>query len=136
MLAAREAAMGGTPMILFGNNLTLANHPARLIAYANNMNQTEHTYFAWGHRGHGNSPGRPGDAPNMAAVLPMCQGRPLRLPLASTNYFRTIPRFWIMRRQPQAEMDHLVKTAGFEKLEEDIDPRGIFRVSIARRVMR
>jgi alpha-beta hydrolase superfamily lysophospholipase/SAM-dependent methyltransferase len=41
---------------------------------------------------------------------------------------------WIMRRRTQAEMDELVRTAGFEKLEQEIDPWGIFTVSLARRV--
>jgi SAM-dependent methyltransferase len=43
---------------------------------------------------------------------------------------------WIMRRRTQAEMDALVQSAGFEKVEQDIDPFGIFTVSIARRVSR
>jgi alpha-beta hydrolase superfamily lysophospholipase/SAM-dependent methyltransferase len=41
---------------------------------------------------------------------------------------------WIMRRRTQAEMDALVRAAGFEKIEQDIDPWGIFTVSLARRV--
>jgi len=40
---------------------------------------------------------------------------------------------WIMRRRTQAEMDELVRAAGFEKLKMDIDPWGIFTVSLARR---
>jgi alpha-beta hydrolase superfamily lysophospholipase/SAM-dependent methyltransferase len=40
---------------------------------------------------------------------------------------------WIMRRRTQAEMDDLVRTAGFEKVEMDIDAWGIFTVSLARR---
>jgi alpha-beta hydrolase superfamily lysophospholipase len=40
---------------------------------------------------------------------------------------------WIMRRRTQAEMDQLVATAGFEKLSMEIDPWGIFTVSLARR---
>jgi alpha-beta hydrolase superfamily lysophospholipase/SAM-dependent methyltransferase len=43
---------------------------------------------------------------------------------------------WIMRRRTQAEMDALVIAAGFEKLDQDIDPWGIFTVSVARRVSR
>ena len=43
-------------------------------------------------------------------------------------------RPWIMRRRAQAEMDALVRAAGFEKLEQEIDPWGIFTVSLARRV--
>jgi alpha-beta hydrolase superfamily lysophospholipase/SAM-dependent methyltransferase len=43
-------------------------------------------------------------------------------------------RPWIMRRRTQAEMDALVREAGFEKLRMDIDPWGIFTVSVARRV--
>ena len=31
---------------------------------------------------------------------------------------------WIMRRRPQAEMDALVKAAGFEKIDQDIRPLG------------
>jgi alpha-beta hydrolase superfamily lysophospholipase/SAM-dependent methyltransferase len=41
---------------------------------------------------------------------------------------------WIMRRRTQAEMDELVRTAGFTKISEEIDPWGIVTVSIARRV--
>ncbi len=40
---------------------------------------------------------------------------------------------WVMRRRTQAEMDQLVERAGFEKLEQRIDPWGIFTVSMARR---
>ena len=45
-------------------------------------------------------------------------------------------RPWIMRRRTQAEMDALVREAGFEKLRMDIDPWGIFTVSVARRMPR
>lgn len=41
---------------------------------------------------------------------------------------------WIMRRRTQAEMDELVRTAGFEKLTMRIDPYGIFTVSLARKL--
>lgn len=41
---------------------------------------------------------------------------------------------WIMRRRTQAEMDALVRAAGFEKVEQEIDRWGIFTVSLARRV--
>jgi alpha-beta hydrolase superfamily lysophospholipase/SAM-dependent methyltransferase len=41
---------------------------------------------------------------------------------------------WIMRRRTQAEMDELVRVAGFEKLSQEIDPWGIFTVSLARRL--
>lgn len=40
---------------------------------------------------------------------------------------------WIMRRRTQAEMDELVRQAGFEKLAMEIDNFGIFSVSLARR---
>ena len=40
---------------------------------------------------------------------------------------------WIMRRRTQAEMDGLVRAAGFEKVRQEIDPWGIFSVSLARR---
>lgn len=43
-------------------------------------------------------------------------------------------RPWVMRRRTQAEMDALVREAGFEKIEQDIDPFGIFTVSLAVRV--
>jgi alpha-beta hydrolase superfamily lysophospholipase/SAM-dependent methyltransferase len=39
---------------------------------------------------------------------------------------------WIMRRRTQAEMDALVRSAGFEKIAQEIDPWGIFTVSVAR----
>jgi alpha-beta hydrolase superfamily lysophospholipase len=41
---------------------------------------------------------------------------------------------WVMRRRSQAEMDELVRDAGFEKVAQRIDPWGIFTVSLARRV--
>ncbi|RWB95227.1 bifunctional alpha/beta hydrolase/class I SAM-dependent methyltransferase [Mesorhizobium sp.] len=41
---------------------------------------------------------------------------------------------WVMRRRTQGEMDQLVATAGFEKLDQRIDQWGIFTVSVARRV--
>ena len=53
----------------------------------------------------------------IARVLPNREGNP-----------------WIMRRRTQAEMDELVAAAGFEKISQDIDPWGIFTVSVARRV--
>jgi alpha-beta hydrolase superfamily lysophospholipase/SAM-dependent methyltransferase len=40
---------------------------------------------------------------------------------------------WIMRRRTTAEMDELVRTAGFEKLEMEVDEWGMFTVSVARR---
>ncbi len=43
-------------------------------------------------------------------------------------------RPWVMRRRSQAEMDALVRQAGFEKIEQRIDRWGIFTVSLARRV--
>jgi alpha-beta hydrolase superfamily lysophospholipase/SAM-dependent methyltransferase len=43
---------------------------------------------------------------------------------------------WVMRRRSQAEMDGLVRAAGFEKFDQLIDRWGIFTVSPARRVRR
>ena len=43
-------------------------------------------------------------------------------------------RPWIMRRRTQAEMDQLVRAAGFKKLSMEIDRWGIFTVSLAQRV--
>jgi alpha-beta hydrolase superfamily lysophospholipase len=40
---------------------------------------------------------------------------------------------WIMRRRTQAELDELVAAAGFRKVEQWIDPWGIFTVSLAQR---
>ena len=40
---------------------------------------------------------------------------------------------WIMRRRTTAEMDQLVRTAGFNKTEMEIDEWGMFSVSVARR---
>jgi alpha-beta hydrolase superfamily lysophospholipase len=42
-------------------------------------------------------------------------------------------RPWIMRRRTQAEMDELVAAAGFAKVSQEVDPWGIFTVSVARR---
>jgi SAM-dependent methyltransferase len=41
---------------------------------------------------------------------------------------------WIMRRRTQAEMDELVRAAGFEKVRQETDQGGIFSVSLARRI--
>ena len=41
---------------------------------------------------------------------------------------------WVMRRRTQAEMDELVRLAGFTKLSQEIDPWGLFTVSVARRL--
>jgi alpha-beta hydrolase superfamily lysophospholipase len=41
---------------------------------------------------------------------------------------------WIMRRRTQAEMDQLVRAAGFRKLSMEIDRWGLFTVSLAQRV--
>jgi alpha-beta hydrolase superfamily lysophospholipase/SAM-dependent methyltransferase len=43
---------------------------------------------------------------------------------------------WIMRRRTTAEMDELVRTAGFEKAEMEVDEWGMFTVSVARRESR
>jgi hypothetical protein len=43
---------------------------------------------------------------------------------------------WVMRRRTQAEMDDLVREAGFEKMEMEMDPWGIFTVSVARRAQK
>jgi SAM-dependent methyltransferase len=40
---------------------------------------------------------------------------------------------WIMRRRTQAEIDELVRAAGFTKQSQEIDPWGIFTVSVATR---
>lgn len=41
---------------------------------------------------------------------------------------------WIMRRRTTAEMDELVRAAGFEKIALEVDQWGMFTVSIARKV--
>jgi hypothetical protein len=40
---------------------------------------------------------------------------------------------WVMRRRTQAELDQLVETAGFQKIDQLTDDWGIFTVSLARR---
>jgi len=40
---------------------------------------------------------------------------------------------WVMRRRTTAEMDELVRVAGFEKIDMKIDQWGMFTVSVARR---
>ena len=52
----------------------------------------------------------------IARVLPNREGQP-----------------WVMRRRTQAEMDALVRAAGFEKVAMEIDRWGIFTVSLARK---
>jgi len=39
---------------------------------------------------------------------------------------------WIMRRRTQQEMDDLVRAAGFQKIDMEIDEYGIFTVSLAK----
>jgi alpha-beta hydrolase superfamily lysophospholipase len=41
---------------------------------------------------------------------------------------------WVMRRRTQEELDELVKMAGFRKVEQRIDPEGLFTVTLAERV--
>jgi alpha-beta hydrolase superfamily lysophospholipase/SAM-dependent methyltransferase len=50
---------------------------------------------------------------------------------ALTSHRDGVP--WVMRRRTQAEMDQLVREAGFEKITQRIDEWGIFSVSLARR---
>ena len=40
---------------------------------------------------------------------------------------------WIMRRRTTAEIDELVRAAGFEKIDMEIDQWGMFTVSVAKR---
>lgn len=40
---------------------------------------------------------------------------------------------WVMRRRTQEELDELVRTAGFTKVDMEIDKHGIFTVSLGRR---
>ena len=40
---------------------------------------------------------------------------------------------WIMRRRTQAEMDELVRSVGFNKLDMKVDEYGIFTVSVAQK---
>jgi SAM-dependent methyltransferase len=40
---------------------------------------------------------------------------------------------WVMRRRTQEELDELVRTAGFRKVEQRIDPGGLFTVTLAQR---
>ena len=40
---------------------------------------------------------------------------------------------WVMRRRTQEELDELVRIAGFKKVEQRIDPEGLFTVSVAER---
>jgi len=43
---------------------------------------------------------------------------------------------WIMRRRTQAEMDELVRAAGFRKVAMEVDEWGIFTVSLAEKAVR
>jgi len=40
---------------------------------------------------------------------------------------------WVMRRRTQEELDELVRLAGFRKIEQRIDPNGLFTVTLAER---
>jgi alpha-beta hydrolase superfamily lysophospholipase len=41
---------------------------------------------------------------------------------------------WVMRRRTQEELDELVQEAGFQKVEQRIDPKGLFTVTLAKRI--
>lgn len=41
---------------------------------------------------------------------------------------------WVMRRRTQEELDELVRAAGFRKVEQRIDPAGLFTVTLAERI--
>jgi alpha-beta hydrolase superfamily lysophospholipase len=58
---------------------------------------------------------------------------PQREMIARTLTCRRTGHSWLMRRRSQAEMDQLVRGAGFEKIAQRIDDQGIFSVSLARR---
>jgi hypothetical protein len=52
---------------------------------------------------------------------------------------RTLPSHrdhqpWVMRRRTQAEMDSLVREAGFQKVDQLADDWGIFTVTVAQRI--
>ena len=57
-----------------------------------------------------------------------------QLELIARGLFGSDGRPWIMRRRTQAEMDDLVRVAGFEKAQMEIDSWGMFTVSLACRV--
>jgi alpha-beta hydrolase superfamily lysophospholipase/SAM-dependent methyltransferase len=40
---------------------------------------------------------------------------------------------WVMRRRTQEELDEIVRQAGFRKVEQRIDPEGLFTVTLAER---
>ena len=41
---------------------------------------------------------------------------------------------WVMRRRTQEELDELVRSAGFRKVEQRIDPEGLFTVTLSERI--
>ncbi len=53
--------------------------------------------------------------------------------IARTLTSHRMQQAWVMRRRTQAELDELVTSAGFDKVEQWIDEWGIFTVSLARR---
>lgn len=57
-----------------------------------------------------------------------------QLELIARGLFDWDGKPWVMRRRTQAEMDDLVRAAGFEKMQMEIDPWGMFTVSLARRL--
>jgi alpha-beta hydrolase superfamily lysophospholipase len=57
-----------------------------------------------------------------------------QLELIARGLFDWDGKPWVMRRRTQAEMDDLVRAAGFEKTHMEIDRWGMFSVSHARRV--
>jgi hypothetical protein len=48
-----------------------------------------------------------------------------------TSHRNGVP--WVMRRRTQEELDELVRIAGFRKVEQRIDPEGLFTVTLAER---
>ncbi|HEY4364503.1 MAG TPA: bifunctional alpha/beta hydrolase/class I SAM-dependent methyltransferase [Bryobacteraceae bacterium] len=41
---------------------------------------------------------------------------------------------WVMRRRTQEELDELVRDGGFRKVEQHIDPEGLFTVTLSERI--
>jgi alpha-beta hydrolase superfamily lysophospholipase/SAM-dependent methyltransferase len=57
-----------------------------------------------------------------------------QLELIARGLFDWDGKPWVMRRRTQVEMDDVVRAAGFSKVQMEIDPCGMFTVSVARRV--
>ena len=144
------AAKADRAVILFHRG---HEHSGRWQDLVDEIGLGDFALFAWDARGHGRPPGERGCAESVGTLVRASLSGLARAVeaggyLVYTNQpwhpqIEFIARVltshrdggaWVMRPRAQAEMDGLVREAGFEKIAMEIDDDGIFSVSVARKV--